>query len=136
MLFVIFESISNQGLDCLVHPLVRRQRTNFYLSRFRVHNDHSNNLTKSNFIREVFQIEDSDEESVKSHLHWWSISNRGFRWSRHPSLESRQNINFYPARVSTGAQLFWSLYSFRNPNDHSKKRKNSIFIGEVFQIEA
>ena len=34
-------------------------------------------------------------------------------------LVSCQNINFYPARVFTGTQVFRSLYVFRDPNVHS-----------------
>ena len=35
----------------------------------------------------------------------------------HP-LESRQNVNLYPAVVIAGAQFFRSLYVFRVQKDH------------------
>ena len=49
-------------------------------------------------------------------------------------LGSYPNINLYPARVFTGTRVFRSLYAFKNPNDHARIH-NSIYIGEVFQIE-
>ena len=40
------------------------------------------------------------------------------------------------ARVLMGARVFTSLYVFRVQNEHSiVSVQNSIFIGEVFQIE-
>ena len=68
------------------------------LYAFRVQKDHSNDCAKYHVCR-------------------WSISNRGFRWSR-PSLGSRQNVNLYPAVVITGARVFRSLYVFKVQKDH------------------
>ena len=69
------------------------------------------------FIGEVFPIEVSD-----GLLH---------------SLGSCQKVNLYPAGVITGARVLRSLYVFRVQNEHSMVSvQNSIFIGEVFQIEA
>ena len=73
-------------------------------------------VQNSIFIGEVFQIEVSD-----GLVH---------------SFGSCQKIYLYIARVLTGARVFRSLYVFRVQNEHSiVSVQNSIFIGEVFQIE-
>ena len=51
-------------------------------------------------------------------------------------LEVVKKIYLYIARVLTGARVFRSLYVFRVQNEHFiDSVQNSIFIGEVFQIE-
>ena len=73
-------------------------------------------VQNSIFIGEVFQIEVSD-----GLVH---------------SFGSCQKIYLYIARVLMGARVFRSLYVFRVQNEHSiVSVQNSIFIGEVFQIE-
>ena len=73
-------------------------------------------VQNSILIGEVFQIEVSD-----GLVH---------------SFGSCQKIYLYIARVLTGARVFRSLYVFRVQNEHSMVSvQNSIFIGEVFQIE-
>ena len=68
------------------------------------------------FVGEVFQIEVSD-----GLVH---------------SFGSCQNIYLYIARVLTVARVCRSLYFFRVQNEHSiVSVQNSIFIGEVFQID-
>jgi len=74
-------------------------------------------MYNSIFIGDVFQIEVSD--------------------GLVQSFGSCQKIYLYIARVLTGARVFRSLYVFRVQNEHSMVSvQNSIFIGEVFQIEA
>ena len=68
---------------------------------FRVPNNHSN-------------------ECANFHINWWSISNRGYRWSR-PFLCSHQIVILCPASVCTVARLFRSLYAFRVPYDRSNE---------------
>ena len=75
-------------------------------------------VQNSTFIGEVFQIKVSD-----GLVH---------------SFGSCQKIYLYIARVLTGARVFRSLYFFRVQNEHYillVSVQNSIFIGEVFQIE-
>ena len=51
-------------------------------------------------------------------------------------LEVVKKIYLYIAKVLTGARVFRSLYVFRVQNEHYiVSVQNSIFIGEVFQIE-
>ena len=71
------------------------------------------------FIGEVFQIEVSD-----GLVHSFG------------SFGSCQKIYLYIARVLTVARVCRSLYIFRVQNEHCiVSVQNSIFIGEVFQIE-
>ena len=64
---------------------------------------------------EVFQIEISDGSGHR--------------------LGSCQNINLYPARVFTGTGVFRSLHVLQILMITPIRIHNSIFIGEVFQIE-
>ena len=74
-------------------------------------------VQNSILIGEVFQIEVSD-----GLVH---------------SFGSCQKIYLYIARVLTVARVCRSLYVFRVQNEHCiVSVQNSIFIGEVFQIEA